>query len=402
MAPKRKAPLPLWHVDHQFQRVNAAYETGRGRKHRGGAHPATLGELLGQEAFAESFYEAHTADAATLPAEADPARPGRWRLDMRRVTQARGDSAALGTLTVFRHGLCQAHDLAAKLRGLDDQALCRGDWGRVNMQALVGGLLPLHTTMYVDTKRPQQDGDVHARKFAPLGPHGGPHAFAFKPALLVAMTDTKRRDATADVMAAGYIVSPRLFNVLGDDGALGLPLGDRVHAGYQATLYYFLVVHAPPPPGLPLKMGAANPLDQTLWRWADWAADFPDRLPRTGLSDLTMHGGAIWRAVLQTPIADVAAELRELEEAGELEAMLLSEPVRERGRPLAGLVVRKQLLVRHLLRGTPMDFLLEHGGQPGQELLEWDVPLPPGPHPGKALYDELRRWAADPAFAAWF
>lgn len=408
MATKRERPaaVPLWHVDHVHP-CSKKYEFNRGRKQKG-CHPPPLSELVGDLAgvhtISTAFYAAHALDSCSLPAEADPAgEPGAQRLDMRRVTCARGGQAILGAVTVYRHALCQSFDLGVKLAGLGDERLCRGSWGGVDLAALEGALLPLYSPACV--KRAVTPGDMHTRKFAALGgADDSRHAFALRPTLLLAMTDRKRADATADMMAVGYIVSPRAFNVMTQDEArpLGVWFGDAVHPGYQATLCYFLVVAALPK--LPLKMGAANPLDASLWRWADWRAACPGVPPLPGLSDLTMHGGAIWRAVLTRPIAAVAEDLRAWREAGLLDAKLLSSArlARTSGpEPLEGLEARKALLIEYVLRGTPMEFLLD-GGSPGQELLAWRVALPRGTHPGRALYDELRRWTRDPQFAAWF
>lgn len=407
----REPPPPLWHVDFQFPEPAKRYARD-GRDHKG-AHPTPLvdlvGDLPGVHLVSTDFYRAHALDRCTLPVQPDPAgEHGALRLDMRRVTVARGARAELGAVTVYRHALCQSHDLAVKLAGLPDDRLCRGAWDRLDLGALEGRLLPLYAPACVRPPR-LKPGDTRALKFAPLDPTASAaderHAFALRPALLLAMTDRKMRDkATADVTAVGFIVSPRAFNVMDehDDERLGVWFGDGVHPGYQGTLYYFLVVRAL---RVPLMMGAANPMDAALWRWADWQTACPGVPPRTGVSDLTMHGGAIWRAVLRRPIAEVARELREAREAGLLEAKLLSS-ARVEGKsgkqPLEGLETRKALLIEHALRDGPMAYLLEPDGEPSAQLLAWRVPLPRGQHAGRALYDELCRWTADPLFCDWF
>lgn len=406
---RSRAATPLWHVDHRHPQ-SKKYEVGRGRKQKG-AHPPPLQELVGEAGIAavsHEFYEQHTLDHCTLPVEDDPEEPGAYRLDMRRATAARGDAATLGAVTVYRHGLCQSVDLAVKLAGLPDSMLCRGDWDSVDLAGMEGTLVPLFSP--VGVRSPMTDS--HRRKFAPLtgGEEDARHAFALQPTLLVAMTDTKRSDATADMMAVGFIVSPRCFNHMadGDDG-LDVWFGDNVHPGYQATAYYFLVVKSLGK--LPLKMGDANPLDSELWQWRRWKELCPDVPPRTGLADVTMHGGAISRAVLPRPIASVAADLASWREHGDLERQLFSaarqprpgqEDKKSALHVLEGLDARKALLVEHVLRDSPMAYLLQRDGVPGHELLAWRVRLPHGTPAGKALCDEMRRWTADPDFSTWF
>lgn len=407
---RSRAAPPLWHVDHQHPQ-SKKYEVGRGRKQKG-AHPPPLQELVGEAGIAvasHEFYEQHTLAQCTLPVEEDPGDPGAYRLDMRRATAARGDTATLGAVTVYRHGLCQSFDLAVKLAGLPDSTLCRGDWDAADLACLEGALLPLFSP--VGARRPMTTDDANGRKFAPLTGEEDEalHAFALQPALLVAMTDTKRSDATADMVAVGIIVSPRAFNGMADDGRLDVWFGSGVHPGYQATAYYLLVVKSLGK--MPLKMGAANPQESALWQWGRWQAACPGVPPRTGLADLTMHGGAISRAVLPQPIAAVAGDLARWRESGELELRLFSSS--KRARPgqedkksavhvLEGLDARKALLVEHVLHGSPLAYLLQRGGVPGDDLLAWRVRLPRGTAPGKALCDEMRRWAGDPSFSEWF
>lgn len=403
---REREPLPLFHPDFQHS-DSRPYGGGhrRSRKFKG-SHPLVLEDILGMPGMVpRTFYEDHTLERCTLPLKPDPGCPaGGLMLDMRRLTSMRGSRVELSAVTVFRHGLCQSFDLGIKLAGLEDAALCRGAWERVDLGRLEGALLPLFSPVGISGQqgRDIKPTDMFSRKFWPLSaePAAGNHAFALRPAVLVAMTNSKRRDATADMMAVGYLASPRAFNPIEADGRPGVWLGNAVHAGYQATAYYFLVVRALGK--LSLKMGAGNPMDDTLWRWAAWKEACGDDVPpKTGLSDITMHGGAITRAVLRRPIATVGAQLAAWRAAGELEGRLLSAARLEdtTSTALEGLDARKALLIEHVLRGTPMEYLLDDT-DPGDELLQWRVRVPAGG--GKALYDELVRWASDPAFSAWF
>lgn len=389
------AALPVWHV----KRKQPDYRVcdNEHRRHKG-LHTTPLSEV--QAVVGDEFFATHTIDKVSLPLKPDPlGELGDVCLDMERIAWATGEQVSLGVVTCFRHSLCQFHDLAMKLAGDSDEVLCRGKFDRVDMRNLEGRLMPVYTS--AGTRKDDEGAATYYSKFAPLTADKK-HPFACLPAVLLSMVD-KGAKADTRAMALGYIVSPRAFNVLEDDGELGLSFGDDVQAGLQGSLYYFLVVSAVDPGtgGLHVTMSASNPLDDSFWRWALW-----DKAPSIGLGDMCMHSGGVLRKMLLDSIAQVARNLAEWRQTNKIENMLFSRlkvDGNSRG-GVEGLVVRKAMLMERLLTGTPMQFLLD-GTPAGDDLLGLRVPVPrasDGGPPAKALYDELRRWTTDPEFSAWF
>lgn len=377
---------PRWHSRAKLLESRPWDGDVQGRKNRGSVHalPA-LGPEGGDHAATPEFYEAHTLDKVSLPAVDG-------RLDMQRVTSARGDASPLYVLSTFRHLACIQYDAALHLRPVPGAEPCQGDYAKVDMANLEGCLVPW---------------------FAPLGKVGGKctqffsdeRTFSMRPVALATMTDYENDRSGSELVALGFVVSTRAFNrydATGEDFDVSLnptPAPDPrpVNPATYCTAHYVLVVKSLD--RVSLKMGPSNPLEH-VFRWAAWSDGTP---PRTGLGDMLMHGGSILRAMLPAPLTEVAALLRGWRDSGELEHHLhnghgVTRLKLAKQQSKVGLVVRKALLVEHLLKGTPMQYLLD-GGEPPPELLDLRVPLPPDGAAG--LFACLVEWTSSPA-SSWF
>ena len=380
---------PRWHSAVKLRESRPWDAEVPGRKNRGSVHAVpSLGPEGGDHTATHEFYEEHTLDKVALPATADGSA-----LDMRRVTSARG--SPLYVLPTYRHLACIQHDAALRLRGREDLA-CRGDYARMDLANLEGCLLPWFAPLGRIRDAVTEDGVATPGKgkrcFRGDDDDAG---FALRPVALATMADYEGDRSGSELVALGYVVSARAFNRFdgtGEDFEVSLnpkpvPHPRPVDPAAYCTAHYVLVVKSLG--RLSLKMGPQNPLDRVL-RWTEWA-DGPR--PRTGLCDMLMHGGRILRAMLRGWRDE--GQLEHHLQHGHAEARLKHSKQSAK----MGLVVRKALLMEHVLTGTAMQYLWD-GGEPPRELLDLRVPLPPDGAAG--LYRQLAAWTADPSCSSWF
>lgn len=389
----RKRKAPRWHVDATVLTVDK-FDTGRGRKCRGKVHGLPTHGPDDDYTVTSDFFKSHTLDKAPLPAH----REGDGLvLDMAHVTAAR--KTPLFVLPTCKHLACIQHDLAQHLAG--NERRCRGDYDAVDWGALEGMLVP----WFAPTGKLSKAKD----EFEPWADTRKPPAFAMQPVVLAIMADRESdRAFKSELVALAYIVSPRTWNVFdkSDDFKVRLnPAGcdePLVNPGGYSTAHYVLVVKALPK--VWLSMGAHNPLDN-MFKWQEWSKE--TKPPQTGLGDVLMHGGSIVRAILPMPVSDVMAMLRRWREEDETLSHKLFPADHDqkmdvpgsKDKTLTGLVVRKALLIEHLLRDSPLEYLLSKTA-PSRHLLDLRVPLPSDGAAG--LFSALCAATADPEFSSWF
>lgn len=337
------------------------------------------------------------------------------------------------------------YDIAANEAGLEEMSGGDVYFVASNMHRLVGHLMPVFSQVRPPSKSRVESTSTTTRKPAnrkvselnmdpiePLGHDGSlprkPHAFALQPVQLSTVGDTDQ----GMFLAQGIIVSNKCYN---------FPEGDdrRVSTGrnpaFEETVCWVLVTHSyyshgngggsgggyltyaslGPPSTKTSKDGIVRILDtpdrnlyEHLFGWKRFMEQNVDEGARKcnvssfGFTDIKQTGKDTTRCILPWTIQDVAQRLHRMraEGGGDVTAYLRDLPMKAalnhesdlKHRPVGGMDLRRMLLIELLLRGTPLEPLLDFPTAASLPL------LPSGPRvPGGAagLYRRMKDFCDD-------
>ena len=348
----------------------------------------------------------------------------------------------LATIALSEAAACVMYDLAANEAGLGPQFSSRGNIRTVidNMRHLVGHVIPVFSQVRApsaaaaaaaahaatEDQRPRGGGgkkkriaELNAAPIEPLAAGGSrqlppkPHAFAMQPVNLSTVGSRPRDQGV--FLAQGVIVSNKCFNFPEDDDR-------RVVTGrnpaFEETICYVLITHsyeglsyaALGPPST--KTGADgrvrvvdHPDRNTHEHTFGWRAFMEQNaaegrrcsVSAFGFTDIKQTGKDTTRKVVPWSIEHVAAQLADMRASNPHGLGLylrdlpmvaaLNAEVSLRERPIGGMDLRRFLLIETLLRGTPLEPLLDPPGQRRPLHLPAPTVVPGG---ARGLYDRMK------------